>query len=226
MQASGKGADMNNAPLSNELRLRHVERVDHGRVAAVIDEWWGGRPMSSRLSHVFFVHFRPTSLLFECGDELLAFLLGFTSQTTPNEAYVHFIGVHPDYRKLGLARRLYERFFTVATLKGCDVVRSHTSPANRLSIGFHAAMRFEIEPGDDVINGVPAWRDYSGPGEHRVRFVKHLRFLMPDLRAGAGDDTWSSEATQTSDRPSDEDEFAAVVGHASPYEQQRRDHGR
>ena len=197
---------MSNAPLSNELRLRHVERSDHARVIAVIDEWWGGRPMSGRLSHVFFVHFRPTSFLFECGDELLAFLLGFTSQTAPNEAYVHFVGVHPDYRKLGLARRLYERFFTVATLKGCDVVRSHTSPANRLSIGFHAAMRFEIEPGDDVINGVPAWRDYSGPGEHRVRFVKHLRFLMPDLRTGAGGDQWLSQTTEASGLPPGQNE--------------------
>jgi GNAT superfamily N-acetyltransferase len=173
---------MGHAPLSNELRLRHVEPTDDARVLAVIDEWWGGRPMSTRLSHVFFVHFRPTSFLFECGDELLAFLLGFISQTRPNEAYVHFVGVHPDYRNLGLARRLYERLFTVVSLKGCDVVRSHTSPTNRLSIAFHAAMRFEIDPGDDLMDGVPVWHDYSGPGEHRVRFVKHLRFLMPELR--------------------------------------------
>jgi GNAT superfamily N-acetyltransferase len=217
---------MSNAPLSNELRLRHVERSDHGRVTAVIDEWWGGRPMSGRLSHVFFVHFRPTSFLIECDDELLAFLLGFTSQTTPNEAYVHFVGVHPDYRKLGLVRRLYERFFAVATLKGCDVVRSHTSPANRLSIGFHAAMRFEIEPGDDVINGVSAWRDFSGPGEHRVRFIKHLRFLMPDLRVAAGDGTWSLAATEAFERPLSQNELATAVGRASPYQQPRSDHER
>ena len=171
-----------------------------------------------------FTSGRPAS--FECDDELFAFLLGFTSQTAPNEAYIHFIGVHPDYRQLGLARRLYERFFTVVTLKGCDVVRSHTSPANRLSIGFHAAMRFEIEPGDDVIDGVPAWRDYSGPGEHRVRFVKHLRFLMPDLRTGAPDDQGTWETTQPFDRPLGENDLAIVAGRKSPYQRLRRDHER
>ena len=191
---------MGHAPLGDELRLRHVERTDHPRVLSVIDEWWGGRSMSTLLSHVFFVHFRPTSFLFECGDELLAFLLGFVSQTTPSEAYVHFIGVHPDYRQLGLARRLYERFFTIVSLKGCDTVRSHTSPQNRLSIAFHTGMRFDIDPGDDAIAGVPVSRDFSGPGEHRVRFVKHLRFAMPELRQSDAADPTVAENTTISDR--------------------------
>ena len=166
---------------SHELLLRHVERSDHARVLAVIDDWWDGRTMSARLSHVFFVHFRPTSFLFECGDELLAFLLGFVSQTTPKEAYVHYVGVHPQYRQLGLARRLYERFFAVVSLLGCDTVRSHTSPANHLSIAFHTAMHFEVDPGDALLDGISVWRDYAGPGEHRVRFVRQLRFVMPEL---------------------------------------------
>lgn len=161
-------------PSSHELRLRHVERSDYARVLAVVDQWWGGRRVSGRLSHVFFVHFRPTSFLFECDDELLAFVLGFISQTTPNEAYIHFLGVHPDYRNLGLARRLCERFFAVVNLRGCDTVRSHTSPQNQASIAFHAAMRFDIDPGDDIVDGAPVWRDYAGPGQHRVRFVRHL----------------------------------------------------
>ena len=211
---------MGDSLLSHELRLRHVERSDHARVLAVLDDWWGGRPMSSRLSHVFFVHFRPTSFLFECGDELLAFLLGFTSQTTPNEAYVHFVGVHPDFRGLGLARRLYERFFTAANLKGCDVVRSHTSPTNTLSIAFHAAMRFEIDPGDDVIGGAPVWRDYSGTGEHRVRFVRHLRFLMPELRPGDSDRLLVCDGMRANDRSPSGNEFAGVAN-LYPQDQER-----
>ena len=163
----------------HEVRWRNIEPGDQTRVAAVIDEWWSGRAMSGRLSHVFFVHFRPTGFVVECNDELLGFLLGFVSQTTPNEAYVHFVGVHPDYRRLGLGRRLYERFSTVAGLLGCDTVRSHTSPQNRLSIAFHAAQHFDIDPGDAVIDGVSVWRDYAGPGEHRVRFVRRLGPATP-----------------------------------------------
>ena len=33
---------------------------------------------------------------------LIGFLLGFFSQLHADEAYVHFVGVHPDFRRLGL----------------------------------------------------------------------------------------------------------------------------
>ncbi|HUK78817.1 MAG TPA: GNAT family N-acetyltransferase [Thermoleophilia bacterium] len=166
---------------SDQLRLRPLDAGDHQRVLAVIDEWWGGRRMSSRLSHVFFVHFRPTSFVLECDGELLGFLIGLVSQTAPDEAYVHFVGVHPGYRQLGLGRRLYGRFCTVAGLRGCEVARSHTAPENRLSIAFHQALGFAIDPGDGDVDGVSVWRDYAGPGEHRVRFVKRLGFVVPKL---------------------------------------------
>ena len=69
------------------LRLRHLQPSDNARVLAVIDEWWDGRPMSARLSHVFFSHFAPTSFVIETDTELVGFLLGFLSQTREDEAY-------------------------------------------------------------------------------------------------------------------------------------------
>ena len=180
---------------SDQLRLRPLEPGDHRRVTGVIDEWWGGREMSRRLSHAFFVHFRPTSFVLECDDELLGFLIGLVSQTSPDEAYVHFVGVHPGYRQLGLGRRLYCRFCTVAGLLGCDTVRSHTAPQNRLSIAFHEAMGFAVDPGDAVIDGVSVWLDYAGCGEHRVRFVKRLGFVVPRLSTRPRPDLDSVPAT-------------------------------
>ena len=192
-----------NMDLSDQLRLRHLEPADHERIVAVIDQWWGGRPMSRRLSHVFFIHFQPTSFVIECDGELLGFLLGFVSQTTPGEAYVHFVGVHPEYRHLGLGRRLYGRFCTVVGLLGCQTVRSHTAPHNRLSIAFHSALGFEVDPGDDVIDGVSAWRDYAGVGEHRVRFLKRLSFAMPQERHSAWEvfNACLAESPAAGDRP-------------------------
>lgn len=35
----------------------------------------------------------------------------FMSQTSPDEAYIHFIGVNPEYKKKGIARDLYNLFF-------------------------------------------------------------------------------------------------------------------
>jgi ribosomal protein S18 acetylase RimI-like enzyme len=145
--------------------IRHAEPEDHAQVAAVVDDWWGGRPMRDMLPRLFFVHFRETSFVAEEGGELVGFLNGFLSQTHPEEAYIHFVGVHPDHRGQGLARDLYERFFAAARAHGRSVVRCVTSPRNKGSLGFHASLGFETER-------IAA--DYDGSGESRAVLMKHL----------------------------------------------------
>jgi GNAT superfamily N-acetyltransferase len=152
------------------MRLRHAHPADYDRVLAVIDAWWDGRPMGARLSHVFFSHFAPTSFVLESDGELIGFLLGFLSQTHPEEAYIHFVGIHPEYRRLGLGRRLYERFFLATQMHGRRWVRSITAPSNELSIAFHRGVGFEPLHGDILVNGLPVWLDYAGAGGHRVVF--------------------------------------------------------
>lgn len=93
------------------LRLRHAHPSDYARVLGVIDQWWDGRPMSSRLSHVFFSHFTPTSFVIETDTEFIGFLLGFLSQTRDDEAHIHFAGVQNLYqrqRKIANATELAE----------------------------------------------------------------------------------------------------------------------
>ena len=83
------------------VRIRHAEPSDHARVAAVIDDWWGGRAMRDMLPRLFFTHFRDTSFVAEDGGELAGFLCGFLSQTYPDQAYCHFVGVAPAHRGAG-----------------------------------------------------------------------------------------------------------------------------
>ncbi len=158
----------------SDVTIRGVEQSDYERVLAIIDDWWGGRIVSTRLSRVFFEHFGPTSFVAEADGELVGFLLGFVSQTYPGEAYVHFVGVRPDCRRAELGTTLYERFFGAAYTQYCSVVRASTSPANRCSIAFHRALGFLIEPGDGEIDGAPVRRDYPVPGESRVQFVRRV----------------------------------------------------
>jgi ribosomal protein S18 acetylase RimI-like enzyme len=138
--------------------IRRAEPADYPRVHAVIDEWWGGRPMGAMLPKLFFVHFRDTSFIAEDGEgALVGFLCGFRSQTFEDEAYVHFVGVDPTRREAGIGRALYERFF--AAVQDRSVVRAVTAPVNERSIAFHRALGFELERVDD---------DYDGRGEARV----------------------------------------------------------
>jgi ribosomal protein S18 acetylase RimI-like enzyme len=147
------------------MTIRHAEPTDHARVAAVIDDWWGGRPMRDMLPRLFFTHFRDTSFVAEEDGELAGFLCGFLSQTYPDQAYVHFVGVSPDHRSAGLARELYERFFAAARTAGRLSVHCVTSPKNTGSIAFHERIGFEIE---GEVEG------YDGSGEARVLLARAL----------------------------------------------------
>jgi len=93
-------------PVIAEARIRPLRPSDHARVIAVIDEWWGGRPMARMLPRLFFDHFTDTSFAADRDDALAGFLVGFVSPARPDEAYIHFVGVHPGERSQGLGRRL------------------------------------------------------------------------------------------------------------------------
>ena len=86
--------------------IRHAQPPDYGRVIQHVNAWWGGREMAPMLPKLFFLHFEGTSFVAEREDGTLAgFLVGFLSQTNPEEAYVHFVGVAPDQRGTGLSGR-------------------------------------------------------------------------------------------------------------------------
>jgi ribosomal protein S18 acetylase RimI-like enzyme len=148
------------------VSIRHAKPSDYGRVIGRVNVWWSGRDMAPVLPKLFFLHFEGTSFVAEDEEgDLVGFLCGFLSQTSGDEAYIHFVGVTPDKRGEGLGRTLYERFFEEVRSKGRTVVRCVNSPVNQGSVGFHEALGFEVD------RVVP---DYDGPGEDRVLLVKRL----------------------------------------------------
>jgi ribosomal protein S18 acetylase RimI-like enzyme len=147
------------------VTLRHAKPSDYGRVIGRVNVWWGGRDMAPMLPRLFFLHFEGTSFVAEDGEELAGFVCGFLSQTEADEAYIHFVGVAPEYRGAGIGRLLYERFFDEVRGEGRSVVRCVTSPVNEVSVAFHEALGF-------VVDRVA--KDYDGKGEDRVLLVKRL----------------------------------------------------
>ncbi len=156
------------------MNIRNARPEDHLPIVTVLDDWWGGRKLSHLLPRLIFEHFRDTSFVVEQDGQIIAFLVGFLSQSQPDEAYIHFVGVHPDHRQQQLGRTLYELFFETVRKQGRSVVRCITSPVNTGSIAFHTRMGFAIEPQEAQLNGVSFSADHDGPGEPRVHFVKHI----------------------------------------------------
>lgn len=148
------------------LEIRHAQPSDYGRVIGRLNAWWGGRNMAPMLPKLFFVHFEGTSFVVDDeAGQLAGFLIGFDSQSSTDEAYIHFVGVAPEQRGNGIGRALYERFFEEARSHGRSVVRCVTSPLNEESVAFHRALGFEV---DRIVE------DYDGPGEARVLLVRRL----------------------------------------------------
>ena len=157
--------------MPGELHIRHAEAADYQNLIERVDDWWGGRTMRAMLPRLFFAHFQPTSFVAERGGVVVGFLCGFVSQTAPETAYVHFVGVDPAERGVGVGQALYARFVVAARALGCREVHAVTAPTNPASIAFHRRLGFEALPGDAATDdGMPYTEGYDGPGEDRVRF--------------------------------------------------------
>jgi ribosomal protein S18 acetylase RimI-like enzyme len=159
--------------IMNELyhvKIRNGRPLDHEKIVSVMPEWWGGRDLSSSVLKVFFIHFNKTTFIAEIGDELVGFLVGFMSQSEERVGYIHFAGVHPQFRKAGVGRLLYKEFYAVCKVNDRSIVKSCTSPVNKLSINYHQKMGFEIEQGNGIVDDVPVTLDYLGKGNPKVLF--------------------------------------------------------
>ena len=113
------------------------------------------------LPRLFLDHFWSTSAVVEDERGLAGFLVAFVSPADPRIGYVHFVGVRPDRRGDGVARRLYEQFAGYAREQGCTELRAITAPSNQESIRFHRALGFEAS--DPIA-------DYNGSGRSMVTF--------------------------------------------------------
>lgn len=156
--------------LPKDLIVRNSKPEDHQRIIAVMKDWWGGRDLTKMLPKLFLIHFCDTSFIVEKGNDLVAFLVGFLSQSKANEGYIHFVGVHPNYRGMGIGEFLYHRFFGICEANSRDTIRASTSPVNKGSIEFHKKIGFKISPGRAEIDGIRVSLDYNGPNDPKVLF--------------------------------------------------------
>jgi GNAT superfamily N-acetyltransferase len=166
------------------MKIRNVDPSDYSPIITTLNDWWGGRKVSGMLPRLFFEHFCDTSYIIEEDEKIVAFLIGFLSNSQPKEAYIHFIGVHPNHRHCGYGRLLYERFFDTVQQNHRCIVRCVTSPVNKTSIAFHTHMGFQIKPGTAIRDGVNYDPDHDGPGEDRVCFIRQVKNQPESFNGG------------------------------------------
>ena len=103
----------------DNMIVRNGDPSDHIKIIGLMKDWWGGRDLTGLLLKQFFYHFRNTILIVESPDELIGFIMGYFSQTHLKEAYIHFVSINPNFRKMGMGRFLYEKFFYILSCLNC-----------------------------------------------------------------------------------------------------------
>jgi GNAT superfamily N-acetyltransferase len=158
--------------------ISQLTEEDFPHISQNLDSWWGGRNMAPMLPKLWFKDFAATSFVIRAAEsQPIAFLVGYVSQTDKTKAYVHFIGVDPEFRTDGLGRSLYEAFAHKTLGLGANRIEAVTSPFNTTSLRFHESLGFMAkETSGDLALPTQALgiKDFDGIGEDRVLLVKPL----------------------------------------------------
>ena len=144
------------------MDTRPLTKADYDQIVRVIDRWWGG-PTSALAHPMFFYELGRLGRVVESDGLLVGFLLGFICPDA-SVGYVHLVGIHPDYRRRGVGRLLYEAFAKDCAREGCRSLKAITTLGNEGSVRFHQTLGWSMTEVED----------YAGPGRLRIVFTKDL----------------------------------------------------
>ncbi len=144
---------------------RPLEKRDYDLIVQVIDRWWGG-PTSALAHPIFFYELGDMARIVEDNGMMVGFLLGFIARSKQggDVGYVHLVGIHPDHRRRGVGRLLYEAFEQDCRKAGATRMKAITTLGNEGSQLFHQVL------GWDMVE----IEDYAGPGRPRIVFAKEF----------------------------------------------------
>ena len=160
-------------PGSAPPTLRRATESDHGAIAGVVDEWFGGRRIAHLAGRSWFRHIGSTSwLAVDEADRPVGLLLGFRSQDHPAESVVHLLAVDPNRRRQGIGRRLVEAFAADLADRGATEIVALAWPGDPPAVAFFRAVGFRADdgPGSQNLFGTPAFADFEAPGDDRIVF--------------------------------------------------------
>ncbi len=158
------------------MKIRTACETDFLEFIALSHRTWPEFDEREAIYHILCKYFTKTCFAAEDAGAIRGFLLGFISQQNRKDAYIHLIVVDRAAQRGGVASRLYERFFKTVRGMGVARVRLTVAPTNAPSPAFHRQMGFRPEiVGECVAIGeVAVARDFNGPGNHMVPFLREI----------------------------------------------------
>lgn len=157
----------------DELKLEILQDETYDFIIENLNHWFGGRNMTDMLPRLFFKHFGNTSFIAKINNEIVGFIIAFFSASDMETGYIHFVGVNPNYRRLGVGKKLYQHFYKLCKEKSVTKISCITSPINETSITYHHSLGFSASK-YKTDGQVDPELNYDGPGNHRILFKKNI----------------------------------------------------
>ncbi len=154
------------------MDVRLCSKEDFDQILINIEDFWGSK-RTLHLHHPSLIYeFGNTAFVIKQNNIVAAYLFGYISQCEP-AGYIHLTAVRKDFQRKGYGKILHNKFIETAKNKGCKFIKAITSISNIASINFHCNLGMQLT-GSDIKDGIRFVKDYSGPGEDRVVFIKHI----------------------------------------------------
>src|SRR5688572_33369035 len=100
------------------MQTRPLTKSDFDQIVQEIDRWWGG-PTSALAHPLFFYELGELARVVETDGVMVGFLFGFVTPGDRKVGYVHLVGIHPDFRRRGVGKVLYQAFEEDCRALGC-----------------------------------------------------------------------------------------------------------
>jgi phosphoribosylamine--glycine ligase len=174
---------VNNLTGTADIQIRTVKETDF---LAVYDFVSGCPPLENYAEHVYKIllrYFGNSCFIAEMRKRIVAFVLGFISQTHEKKTYFLWqIGVMPYLQGTGLGKQLLEEVENQVNRMKCERIEVTIDPENIPSQKLFENMGYRnisTEEGDTVkvMNNL-AVKDYYKPGRHFMLYQKEMK---PDI---------------------------------------------
>ena len=159
-----------------EIKIRNVKEKDFLDIMEVATNCEQIPNERDSIFHILTRYFANTCFVAEKEERIVGYMLGWVSQMEETFAYIHNIGIIPDFRRKKIASDLYERFIETVREIGCNKIFLIIGPKNKISLDFPQKLGFKIsQEGEGIdIEGVRAFKDYNGPGIHMTVMYKDI----------------------------------------------------
>ncbi len=161
------------------MELRKASFDDYIKLYELIGEIEGIVQHPTHFYKIMITYFGNSIPIVSLNGRIVGFLLGFVSQTDPDEFFIWQLGVSPQHRGKGIAGKIMDYTLSIATESGCRRITATVETTNKPSQLLFESSGFSIVTNNrlgEVIeeHGKLAIKNYYASGTNQVFYQLNI----------------------------------------------------